>query len=412
MTSKGFAIVRLPRREPAANAPARDWPGPAALVSFAAPFLLVFQPLLPLPLEWLTIYGRLILAPLLVALLLPRTQTWPALLALVALVVSTGYEAVMMRGNDFAILFCSLVGSVVLFRFGAWAAPRRDWSSVWRALVIGVSLANALTLLTYLAVVEEYIDVVALLEALNKVDPSEHGIARFSLGNAIQTPFMLSALLYAGIVSGGQSDRGHLWAATLNLATAVMSQSRLVIVISLLLFGREFIRSGGVARALTAAALVAVLAYSWDPVQAMFESIGSRFGGEDFGSTDDRLFLFQHVVSGLTPLQILVGDGLTAGAEYMRRTRGEYRTVEAVILQLPFEVGVVGILVIAAGAFVRQGSAIPPWRRPTLITLLMWIQCLVFLPIFNLSPVIAVALGALSVKSHREVAARRELARA
>ena len=100
----------------------------------------------------------------------------------------------------------------------------------------------------------------------------------------------------------------------------------------------------------------------------------------------------------MTPVQVLIGDGLTAGAEYMLRTTGEYRTVEAVLLQLPFEIGAVGVLAVIAASFLRAGTDLPAWRRPTLIVAIMWVQCLFFLPINNQSAVIALALGAMSVR--------------
>jgi hypothetical protein len=148
---------------------------------------------------------------------------------------------------------------------------------------------------------------------------------------------------------------------------------------------------------LTIALLLAAVAASWDLFQGLTDSVAARLGGDDAGSTDDRLFLFRHVLSAMSPLQVLVGDGLTAGAEFLLLSIGEYRTVEAVLLQLPFELGAIGTLLVIVALLGRQGSALPRWRLPGPITAIMWIQWLLFLPIFNLSPVIALALGMLSV---------------
>jgi hypothetical protein len=137
-------------------------------------------------------------------------------------------------------------------------------------------------------------------------------------------------------------------------------------------------------------------------VQAFADSIIARLGGNDAGSTDDRRILVSHLLSAISPLQLLVGDGLTAGAEFLFRSTGEYRSVEAMALQLPFELGLLGTLLVVTALLGHAGYAPPNWRRPSAITAIMWIQCLFFLPINNLMPVTALALGALSVHPGRE----------
>lgn len=368
----------------------------ALAAAVMAPLLFVLQPLVHPLLANVSIYGRLLLGPLLVALLLPRLQVWSGLLLLTALLLATGLAPIAERLNEFGVLACSLLGTVVMFRFGAWLGPRPNSQQIWRAFVVGVTLANLVSMAIYAALLGGYLDPVAFLESINKDDPREQGLNRFSLGNAIEMPFMLTALLYAGVVHG-RRPTGHAFPAALNLVAAVISQSRIVILMALLLLLRELLRSRPSTWLAILALGTSLIAASWEKVSALGESILLRLSGEDFGSTDDRAFLFGHVIAAIDPRHLLFGDGLTSAASLLERSIGEYRTVEAIVLQLPYEIGLIGVAVMLICGFSSNFSHRARMRAVTPIGLLAWIQFLAFLPVTTMSPVLGFALGAITL---------------
>lgn len=368
----------------------------AIALATMAPLLFVLQPLAPPWIANISIYGRLLLGPLLLALLLPRLQVWPGLLLLSALLLATGLAPITDRLNEFGVLACSLLGTVVMFRFGAWLGPRPNSEDVWRSLVVGVTIANLVSMAVYAALLIGYLDPVAFLEAINKDDPREQGLNRFSLGNAIEMPFMLTALLYAGVVHGRRSP-GYAIPASLNLLAAIISQSRIVILMALLLLLRELLRSRP-STWLTVLACGGVLVVAtWEQFGTLVESIMLRLGGEDYGSTDDRAFLFGHVMSAIDARHLIFGGGLTSAASLLERSIGEYRTVEAIVLQLPYEIGLVGVGLIVTCCFsssTRHGA----YRHAvTPVGVLAWIQFLAFLPVTTMSPILGFALGAITM---------------
>lgn len=380
-------------------APDEFWLIAAAL---AVPALAIFQPLLPSAVENSVLYLRLIGAPVLVAVLLRRSLYVPALALLAALILLTGYRGLTEQPRDFALVNVSLFGSLIAFRLGAFAASTlRDLSRIWRSLIIGVSLVNAATLLIYALALQGVIDLEVLLTLTQK--EVDLGLSRFSLGNAIEVPFIVTALLYAGIRCG-PANRTHLVAATLNMATAVVSESRIVFVIAALILLRELAR--GSWRTLLVLAVVLVIGgvlvgdAGSELVSPIADSLSARFAGEDYGSGDDRAWLVGFVLSSIEPLQLLFGGGVTAGARLLLETTGQYRTVESALLQALFEVGVIGIgLMLAAMLFDARGR-MTRLNRPSLALALLWIQALFFLPVTHLLPLAAFAIGALTAAPH------------
>jgi hypothetical protein len=368
----------------------------AIALATLAPLLFVLQPLAPPWIANISIYGRLLLGPLLVALLLPRLQVWPGLLLLSALLLATGLAPITERLNEFGVLSCSLLGTVVMFRFGAWLGPHPHSQQFWRALVVGVTLANLISMAIFGALLGGHLDPIAFLESINKDDPREQGLNRFSLGNAIEMPFMLTALLYAGVVHSRRST-GYAFPATLNLVAAVVSQSRLVILMALLVLLRELIRSRPSTRFTVLACSAALVAAGWEQVGALGESILLRLSGEDYGSTDDRTFLFGHVISAIEPRHLFFGDGLTSAASLLDRTIREYRTVEAVLLQLPYEIGLVGAGIVVICCFSSNFRHRARLNTITPIGIVAWLQFLAFLPVTTMSPIVGFALGAITL---------------
>lgn len=364
------------------------------LAARVAPTLVVLQPLIGGTFASLILFARMLLLPIGLAALLRRANHGPTLLLLLSLVVATGYEGIAFRSQDYFIVFTAIFGSIVLYRAGVIVASRDGGQANWEALVHGISLLNMVTLGVLGAATIGLIDLAALFEPLQR--DLDFGLARFSLGNPIEVPFVASAVLYAAL-RHAPADRNHLGAALLNLTTAVISESRIVVLIALLIFAEQWMRSRPGAKLVSTAALVGLMAWSGDLLMPLVESITARFAGQDFGSGEDRAFLINAVLHGLDPLTLWAGNGLTSGAELIRQVAGTYRTVESALLQMVYEVGVVGLALAAAALRLGLPPHRPasPWTHP--VTLLLWVQLLLFLPVSNLMPMAAFALGALAV---------------
>jgi hypothetical protein len=379
------------------GASASKWQRFVCLSAVAAPALVVLQPLIG-GLAASTILATRMLLPVGLAAFVRRAVHAPSVLLLLALIVATGIEGIAYRGQDFALVASAVFGAIVLYRVGVIAASRPGVQYIWAALVHGISLLNAVTLLVLVAATMGLIDIVALFEPLQR--DLDFGLARFSLGNPIEVPFISCALLYAAL-RHAPANSSYIGASFLNLATAVISESRIVVLIALLMFVGQWMRSQPVAKIVSVSALIGLLALNWELLVPLVDSITARFSGQDFGSGEDRAFLVSVVLQGLDPLTLLIGNGLTSGAELVRKVAGTYRTVESSLLQLLYELGIFGLAL--TWAAVRLG--LPKQRRVSMqlhpVSALLWVQLTLFLPVSNLMPMAAFALGALAVASQR-----------
>ena len=364
------------------------------LAAWVAPTLVVLQPLIGGFAASSILFARTLLLPMLLALLMRRAAHGPTLVLLLALLFATGVPGIAYRTQDYLVVITAILGAIVLYRAGVIVASRGGGQATWVALVHGISLLNVVTLGVLSAATMGLVDLAALIEPLQR--DLAFGLARFSLGNPIEVPFVASAVLYAALRHGA-ANRGHIGAASLNLATAAISESRVVVLIALLIFAERWLRSSLRAKLVSTAVMIGLVGWSEELLMPLIESITARFAGEDFGSGDDRAFLVNTVLRGLDPLTLWAGNGLTSGAELIRQVAGTYRTVESVLLQMVYEIGVVGLA--AAAATLRLG--LPPhrsasqWSHP--VTFLLWVQLLLFVPVTNLMPLAAFALGALAV---------------
>ncbi len=370
------------------------------LAAWVAPTLVVLQPLIGGFAASSILFARMLLLPIGVAALMRRAVHGPTLLLLLALVVATGFPGMAYRSQDYFIVVTAILGAVVLYRAGVIVASRDGGQASWVSLVQGISLLNAVTLGVLGAATLGLIDLATLFEPLQR--DLDFGLARFSLGNPIEVPFVASAVLYAAL-RHAPADQGHLGAALLNLTSAAISESRVVVLIALLIFAEQWLRSRPGAKLVSTAALLGLLAWSGELLMPLVESISARFAGQDFGSGEDRAFLVDAVLHGIDPLTLWAGNGLTSGAELIRQVAGTYRTVESALLQMVYEIGVVGLAIVVAALRVGLPPHRPasPWMHP--VTFLLWVQLLLFLPVSNLIPMAAFALGALAVAapSHR-----------
>ena len=124
----------------------------------------------------------------------------------------------------------------------------------------------------------------------------------------------------------------------------------------------------------------------------ILESIGQRFLGDDAGSVH-RLFLYGMVISWLNGLNIIFGEGLTASLVKMEMVTGTYRTVEALFLELIYELGILGILLLLISLTDGLSKKIVTITLSNVILMCIWAQLLLFLPLNPLTPITGFCIG-------------------
>ncbi len=353
----------------------------AILLALLMPSIAVLQPFLPGPLQSMALWTRVLLLPMGAAWLIRDRLRWPVLGALVVLMILTTYAASGAEPNDELLFGISIVAAVVLFQAGRALSVRDDWRFVWVWLVRGVTLFNVITLAAYAAALAGVLDPTFILEATQK--DLDFGLDRFSFGNAIEAPFVMTSLLLAGMRQD-DSGRSHLLAASLNLVTALVSQSRVVVLAALLLFVLALRRGTWSQRIAVVALLAASLFVFGDSVQPIVGSLSERFAGNDRGSADDRNVLFSNVISHFSAFGLVFGNGVASTLTLMRETMHDYRTVESAGLQAVYELGLLGIGLIVLS--LRPLRAASRRRRIDPTATLLWIQLLFFIPVFHLMP--------------------------
>lgn len=377
-----------------------------SVLIFLAPLIVFSQPFVFDLGAYSILIARMIVAPLLLIMFYPKQFHWNSLTALLALVVLTSYPGLAKQQTQFFVHFLALFGAIIFFRFGVVIAGKTDSDANWLALIYSITLLNLVTLILLNLVVQGVIDYAFIYESVQR--DIEYGISRFSLGSPIELPFILSALLYVGI-SFMPSNRTFMIPAILNLAAAAISQSRVVLLIAVLITVKQWIRSTKVVRFLSIIVILTSLSLTWDYFEPVFTSIGDRYNGQDDGSAEDRRALVGKVLSEMDPEQLIIGKGITSAAQSMLRSTGTYRSVESLLLEKFYEIGIIGIFLLIASGIAGNSKYLNREIIFDYVYWLLWIQLLFFLPSTNLMPLSALAMGMLSSKSSSKMANNGQL---
>jgi hypothetical protein len=214
---------------------------------------------------------------------------------------------------------------------------------------------------------------------------------RFSIGNPIEIPLFVTSLLYASIKLLPPSQT-HLTSATINFAVTLISQSRIMVIIALLIVVRELMKSNFKIKVFALTILVISLPYLATLFGEEFLSYIDRLSGNDAGSADDRAFLFQIFFNNLNLVNIFTGNGITSSLDLIKQYTGDYRTIESVLVQLLYEIGIIGSTIFAINVFFDKKKVYIPifWD---FIVFLTFIQMFLFLPIFTLMPFVFFMFG-------------------
>jgi len=353
-----------------------------SILLFCLPFLIGMQPFFPKGLQSLLINFRLVILPIFLIVRFYREFNIVLLVLLILYLFFLRMFTIPSNENDFILVLLSLLSSITFFKFGHYVGKKSKINEVYIFLVHGITCFNLCTLLIYYSITVGAIDVITFFELTQK-ELSE-GVFRFSIGNPIELPLTICSLFYASLLLL-PNRKPQLFSSSLNLILTFISQSRIVVVIALLIFVVEFWQSSRSRKLLVLSLIFVFILYVHDDALLILESFVQRLSGEDLGSMDDRSFLYDIAFQYLNIINLIIGSGLTSSSMLLHDLTGSYRTIESVFLQFLFELGIIGTGLLFLTFFLGKKSiAIPSFRN--IIIILFWIQILFFSSIYTLMP--------------------------
>jgi len=351
-----------------------------SLCLFSIPFLIGFQPFLPRILELIVILLKLILIPLYIFFSTKNKykNIW-FLLNLLIIIISTVFVKVYDI-NDFKLYVLSILVSILYFNWGSLIAKTQKGEKyIW--LFYGVIFFNLCSLLIYFLISIGVINIFTLYSKINREDDID--LFRFALGNAIELPFTISCLLFIALVLMGNTKRNLIFATALNLLMALISQSRVVVLIALFLFISEFSKLRLLDKIkFSAFTILLGIIFFATQFSEIINSLSERIAGNDSGSQNERIFLLNSFKNNFSSYKIFFGNGPTESSYLVKKITGGYRSIESVFLQLSFDFGLVGLFLFFAPILILNTKYLFHGKYQIAL-LLVFIQILFFLPVYT-----------------------------
>lgn len=303
------------------------------------PGLMVFTPLVPPPLRTIVIAFWMVIVPFMLFSIRSNKSLVCFVLAIIFL-MSRSFTGIYIDIQYWQLYFLPLV----MFVYVVFSTARLSENSCRLFLeggFYGAGLINAITLGTLILITMGTLDAQSIFEAFG--NDVSFGLARFSLGNAIEVPFLLTLFTILGVSVFSRRTLIISLLVVLNITLALVSQSRGVIAISVLhgliylgLSWRSWIIGG-----------IAITAFLSTQVNeellVIGESLVARFSGEDYGSGSTRLRMLAAIVSGSSALSVIFGSGIFESSDLMVSVVGGFATAESIFLQLFYDFGLVGL---------------------------------------------------------------------
>jgi hypothetical protein len=353
----------------------------------------VLQPFLPGRFGSLMVLLRFMAVPAAVALLVFGWQDRIMFALLATFLVlwqygaADGFDAYSMQ------LLLSLLAVLPLFKAGVILRGTAHGRPIFRALLIGGLVLNGITIALVLDALRGGTAAAIVMETVLR-DLNEPTF-RFAIGNPIEVPALITlATVAAAVALGDDRPRYLSLALALTLAAAVAAQSRIVILLSALIGLRSVPRFGWVGRIGFGALLVAGLLSQSDILATTRESVAARFTGQDYGSTADRLAIFNVLLDQCDYSCLTFGHGISSSMDAMQNAGLTRRTMENVALQLVYEIGVVGIVLVVA-LMLRAMVVSKRLFRLSPELVVMFAQAVLFLPLTAFTPYVAFCIGAV-----------------
>jgi hypothetical protein len=349
------------------------------LILLLIPLFIGLQSFLPKPVETVFIIIKLLIGPLIILFYIKNKIDILWLLFVLCYIIILSLLFPPNKFDDFKLTFLSIFTSLAFYLLGKKLVYRSDDNSKYKFLAYGVNLFNSISIVLYLFIYFEIISLFDIYKIIYREDETD--LFRFSLGNAIEMPFTMTCLLFASIVLTGGS-KNYIFATLLNLLLAFISQSRIVVIISLLLFIYEFCKINLKYKIMTGILIYIVFLLAFIQVSELLNSTIDRYSGNDAGSIEERSELYNLFEKGFGIGDFIIGGGLTSSSELRYRLTRVYGSIESVFLQMIFEIGFF-VTIFIFYPIVKSNLKTILLGRYRVALILVYIQLLFFLPVYT-----------------------------
>lgn len=376
------------------------------LLLFFLPFLIVFQPFFLKEIQYILISIKLIIIPVWILFNIKRSSNFIWIFVVIAYFTSNLFFLTDINSESKPVtIYLTVLSSLLYFVAGCFIVINNKYYNL-KYLNYGVNLFNLSTLIIFILYVFDIYDLISFFKQEDFISSSYENLSdRFSFANAIETPFLISSLLYIVLLSNPQKPL--IFSTVINFSTAFISGSRLVLIFALVLVLLEIVRSGFKFKArqifitipifIVVTYLIILSGYS-DYI------LGRFYGAATSASAFERITFYTYfalLFPTFDSLQMLLGDGFGSSFSFVQSFFGKYRSIESSFLQFIYEIGILGSLIIL-GKIISSFS----FKRISLKSLsviIILVQTLFFLPVYNYMPFVYLLLGFLTADSNKKL---------
>lgn len=376
------------------------------LLLFFLPFLIVFQPFFLKEIQYILISIKLIIIPVWILFNIKRSSNFIWIFVVIAYFTSNLFFLTDINSESKPVtIYLTVLSSLLYFVAGCFIVINNKYYNL-KYLNYGVNLFNLSTLIIFILYVFDIYDLISFFKQEDFISSSYENLSdRFSFANAIETPFLISSLLYIVLLSNPQKPL--IFSTVINFSTAFISGSRLVLIFALVLVLLEIVRSGFKFKArqifitipifIVVTYLIILSGYS-DYI------LGRFYGAATSASAFERITFYTYfalLFPTFDSLQMLLGDGFGSSFSFVQSFFGKYRSIESSFLQFIYEIGILGSLIML-GKIISSFS----FKRISLKSLsviIILVQTLFFLPVYNYMPFVYLLLGFLTADSNKKL---------
>jgi len=362
------------------------------------PFLLVFQNFFIIEIQYLIISLRYILIPIWIIFNIKNKSNFIWIVIGIVYFLFILILSHEIEGKPY-IIFLNVVSSICYFIFGSTLILNKK-NNLLRFLRYGIDIINTSIIVVYSLAFLNIYSAVSFFrdEETMLLAGYENVYDRFSFGNSIETPFMITSLLYIVLLS--RNSKTLLISVTLNLITALISGSRIVIVFALILLIFQLgTTSFKYIFGLTILMTCIFLFNSSDLFNNISDLLFYRFSsGAEGVSAINRasiFIMFYEQFTNLDIIQLFFGNGYNSSNYFVNKHLGVFMTPESVLIQLLLETGIIGTLIFLPKVLLNS-FRFNIFSLKGFSVIIIYIQLLFFLPIFTFMQIIFLLLGFLS----------------
>ncbi|MGC4073531.1 MAG: hypothetical protein QM760_13655 [Nibricoccus sp.] len=352
----------------------------------------ILQPFLPTELSFAIIAYRLFVVPVIIITAFFTASEIITYGLFVAGFLLCEYAIGTVFYKDAILVTSYILTLPPYYKAGIVVGGRSEYRAIWPTILLVTMAAN-------LVVIGLYLNAIAggtlAAEVLSKVGrDSEDPLFRFSLGNAIEVPALLGIATVTACTVGLRSKFLTTLSLLANLFAAVISQSRLVILLSLYPVMAIWRRSSMSVRIFGVLLLVLVILSQLKVLGLISGSLINRFQGNDYNSASDRLGIASIMVKRFNWQCMSFGNGIGSSIELMQSENLGSRSMESVLFQLLYEIGLLRIAGIILCMWLYSRKYEIRWK---VIYLLVFTQAFMLLPVIGFTPLFVAFSAAICV---------------